>query len=57
MSKARLVMANDKIALKAAIRAAVVEAIEAVGWNTVKGMSWFGSNDPSFQSTKLKKAA
>lgn len=50
-------MAHDKLALREAIRAAVAEAVEAIGWNAVKRMSWFGSNDPAAQSAEQKKAA
>lgn len=50
-------MAHDKLALKEAIRVAVVATIDAVGLDVLKGMSWFGSNDPANQKSKLKKAA
>ena len=48
---------SEKAALKADLRIAFQEAINTVGIEAFKQISWFASNDPAFKASKFKKAA
>lgn len=50
---------DQKANLRIALRVAINEAIDAVGIEAFKRISWFGSNDPAFKAGKagLKQAA
>lgn len=43
--------------LKAALSKVFAQAIDEIGIEAFKAMSWFGSNDPAYKAAKLKKAA
>jgi hypothetical protein len=48
---------SEEKTFKADLRIAVEEAINQIGVEAFKRISWFASSDPAFRASKLKKVA